>query len=182
MQAAVDVKALGHVAVLMGGFSSEREVSLSSGEGVLKALLSKGVNAEGFDPARRSITELAAGGFDRVFIALHGRFGEDGTVQGVLEYLGIPYTGPGVKASAVAMDKSATRLVWDDAGLPLARGMTVTSADQAQAVFARLGGSVVVKPDCEGSSIGVTKLKDATVDAIRDALQKALKLDREVLV
>ena len=182
MQAAVDVKALGHVAVLMGGFSSEREVSLSSGEGVLKALLSKGVNAEGFDPARRSITELAAGGFDRVFIALHGRFGEDGTVQGVLEYLGIPYTGPGVKASAVAMDKSATRLVWDDAGLPLARGMTVTSADQAQAVFERLGGSVVVKPDCEGSSIGVTKLKDATVDAIRDALQKALKLDREVLV
>lgn len=182
MQAAVDVKALGHVAVLMGGFSSEREVSLSSGEGVLKALLSKGVSAEGFDPARRSITELAAGGFDRVFIALHGRFGEDGTVQGVLEYLGIPYTGPGVKASAVAMDKSATRLVWDDAGLPLARGMTVTSADQAQAVFERLGGSVVVKPDCEGSSIGVTKLKDATVDAIRDALQKALKLDREVLV
>ena len=182
MQQAVDVKALGRVAVLMGGFSSEREVSLSSGEGVLKALLARGVDAEAFDPARQSVLELGVRGFDRAFIALHGRFGEDGTIQGVLEYLGIPYTGPGVRASAVAMDKSATRLVWDDAGLPLARGMTVHSADEAQAVYDFLGGNVVVKPDCEGSSIGVTKLKDASVDQIRSALQTALSLDQGVLV
>ena len=182
MQAVIDPKSLGRVVVLMGGMSSEREVSLSSGAGVLKALLDKGVDAVGFDPAKQPLSELEAGRFDRAFIALHGRFGEDGTIQGVLEYLGLPYTGPGVQASAIAIDKSATRVVWQAAGIPVARGLTVTCVEEAERVVRELGGSVVVKPDNEGSSIGVTKLKDAGVEEVREALEKALQLDRRVLV
>ena len=182
MQAVIDPKSLGRVVVLMGGMSSEREVSLSSGAGVLKALLDKGVDAVGFDPAKKPLSELEAGHFDRAFIALHGRFGEDGTIQGVLEYLGLPYTGPGVQASAIAIDKSATRVVWQAAGIPVARGLTVTCVEEAERVVRELGGSVVVKPDNEGSSIGVTKLKEASVEEVREALEKALRLDRRVLV
>lgn len=182
MQTKIDPRSLGRVVVLMGGMSSEREVSLSSGAGVLKALKDRGVEAEAFDPAEKKLSELEAGHYDRAFIALHGRFGEDGTIQGVLEYLGLPYTGPGVQASAVAIDKSATRIVWQAAGLPVAKGLTVTSADEAGRVVRELGSSVVVKPDNEGSSIGVTKLKDATEADIRAALETALKLDRRVLV
>ena len=182
MQTKIDPRSLGRVVVLMGGMSSEREVSLSSGAGVLKALKDRGVEAEAFDPAEKKLSELEAGHYDRAFIALHGRFGEDGTIQGVLEYLGLPYTGPGVQASAVAIDKSATRIVWQAAGLPVAEGLTVTSADEAGRVARELGSSVVVKPDNEGSSIGVTKLKDATEADIRAALETALKLDRRVLV
>ena len=182
MQTVVDPKALGRVVVLMGGMSSEREVSLSSGAGVLKALRARGVDAEAFDPAEKKLSELEAGHYDRAFIALHGRFGEDGTIQGVLEYLGLPYTGPGVQASAVAIDKSATRIMWQAAGLPVAKGLTVTSADDAGRIVCELGTSVVVKPDNEGSSIGVTKLKDASEADIRAALEAALKLDKHVLV
>src|SRR6476620_8025203 len=118
---AIDVKAFGKVAVLMGGKSAEREVSLMSGAGVLKALQSKGVNAHAFDPAQRDLVELKRKGFKRCFIALHGRFGEDGTVQGALELLGIPYTGSGVMASSVSIDKVMTKRVWLAEGLPTPR-------------------------------------------------------------
>src|ERR1700750_442039 len=113
-----DVKSWGKVAVLMGGRSAERELSLMSGSGVLKALQSKGVDAHAFDPAERDLVELKRKGFRRCFIALHGRFGEDGTVQGALELLGIPYTGSGVMASAIAIDKVMTKRVWITEGLP----------------------------------------------------------------
>src|SRR5262252_10145661 len=120
--------AFGKVAVLMGGPSAEREISLLSGNAVLKALVEKGVDAHAFDPKERSIFELRRDGFDRVFIALHGRFGEDGTVQGALETLGIPYTGSGVMASALAMDKWRTKLVWQAIGIPTPRFRVVNSA------------------------------------------------------
>ncbi len=177
----IDPKSLGRVAVLLGGMSSERDVSLSSGKGVYEALCRAGVNATAVDPKETPI-EALRNQFDRVMISLHGAFGEDGTIQGVLEYLQIPYTGPGVAASAVAMDKVMTRRVWQQCGLPVARGMVVGNADEAQAVLDTLGGSIVVKPAREGSSIGVTKLKDATLEEIKAALQEALALDAEVLV
>ena len=166
---------LGKVAVLMGGFSSEREVSLSSGSEVLKALKSAGVDAVGIDPAETSLSELAAGHFDRAFIALHGKFGEDGTVQGALEYLHLPYTGPGVRSSAISMDKAVTCAIWRENGLPVARGMLVADADEAHAVYEALGGSVVVKPAREGSSIGVVKLRDADEQTLREAIAESLK-------
>lgn len=168
-------KRLGRVAVLMGGFSSEREVSLSSGSGVLKALRDAGVDAVGVDPAQSSIAELAAGHFDRAFIALHGKFGEDGTVQGALEYLRLPYTGPGVQSSAISMDKSVTCAIWRARGLPVARGMLVHDKAEAHAVYEALGGSVVVKPTREGSSIGVAKLRDADEKTLEEALAESLK-------
>ena len=114
----IDPDALGRVVVLMGGHSSERNVSLDSGRNVLKALQAKGVNAEAFDPAERSLGDLEKAGYDRAFIALHGRYGEDGTIQGVLEMLGIPYTGSGVMASAVAIDKISTKQMWQAGRLP----------------------------------------------------------------
>lgn len=178
----VDVKNLGRVAVLMGGLSSEREVSLSSGSGVLEALKRSGVDAHAFDPAERPVLELAQEGFDRVFISLHGRFGEDGTIQGVLEYLQLPYTGPGVRASAVAMDKAMTRSVWLNAGVPVAKGMVVTRVEEAERVMSEIGNNVVVKPSKEGSSIGVTKLADCTREELEKALAAALAYDEEVLV
>ena len=171
----------GRVAVLMGGVSSEREISMMSGSGVLKALLSRGVDAVSVDPAE-GLDRLVREPFDRAYIALHGRFGEDGTIQGVLEYLQIPYTGAGVQASAVAIDKVATRALWEKAGIPVARGMTVFSVSQAQQVLETLGGDVVVKPSREGSSIGVTRLCKAGIEQVRCALHEALKLDTEVLV
>lgn len=177
----LDPRSLGRVAVLMGGMSSERKVSLSSGAGVLQALRDKGVDAQAFDPALEPVESLR-GRFDRVMISLHGRFGEDGTVQGVLEYLQIPYTGPGVAASAIAMDKAMTRRVWTACGIPVARGMVVKSADEADEVLARLGANVVVKPSGEGSSVGVVKLKDATREEIAAALSEALRFDATVLV
>ena len=114
----IDPDALGRVVVLMGGHSSERNVSLDSGRNVLKALQAKGVNAEAFDPAEQSLGDLEKAGYDRAFIALHGRYGEDGTIQGVLEMLGIPYTGSGVMASAVAIDKISTKQMWQAAACP----------------------------------------------------------------
>lgn len=174
-------KEYGHVAVLMGGVSSEREVSMMSGTGVLKALLSRGVDAVGIDPAE-GISRLLNEKFDRAYIALHGRFGEDGTIQGVLEYLQIPYTGPGVQANAIAIDKIATRAMWADAGLPVARGMTVHSVQEAKAVLENLGGDVVIKPSREGSSIGVVRLQNADQEQIEKALGEALRFDKDVLV
>jgi D-alanine-D-alanine ligase len=154
----MDVKALGKVAVLMGGRSAEREVSLMSGNGVLGALQARGVDAHAFDPSQRDLGELKREGFQRCFIALHGRFGEDGTVQGALELMGIPYTGPGVMASAVAMDKLMTKRIWLAEGLSTPAWRQVHSAEEARAAFAALGSPMIVKPVREGSTIGLTKV------------------------
>ena len=168
---------LGRVVLLMGGVSSEREVSLMSGEGVHKALVSKGVDVLKFDPKTDSLETLEKGGFDRAFIALHGRLGEDGTIQGVLNYLGIPYTGPGVTASAMAIDKDLTKRVWRSAGIPVPEGVMIDpKADDAvlEEAIACLGATgLVVKPAHDGSSIGVTKLAEPTVAALRKALEDA---------
>lgn len=153
--------ALGKVAVLMGGSSGEREVSLMSGQGVLQALQSVGVNAHAFDPAQQDVLELKKQGFDRCFVALHGRGGEDGVMQGVLEYLGLPYTGSGVLASSVSMDKTMTKRIWQAEGLSTPAWREVYSAQQAEAAFADLG-AMVIKPAREGSSIGVVKVHQAS--------------------
>jgi D-alanine-D-alanine ligase len=146
------------VAVLMGGASAEREVSLMSGNGVLKALQGLGVKAYAFDPSERDLYELKKEGFTRCFIALHGRFGEDGTVQGALELLGIPYTGPGVMASSIAIDKLMTKHIWLADGLPTPAWRKVDSAAATRAAFAALGSPMIVKPAREGSTIGLTKV------------------------
>ena len=156
-----DTTAFGKVAVLMGGRSAEREVSLMSGTGVLKALRAKGVDAHAFDPAERDLIELKREGFARCFIALHGRFGEDGTVQGALELLGIPYTGSGVLASSVAMDKVMTKRIWLAEGLPTPQWREVASAAETEAALQALGSPMIVKPAREGSTIGLTKVTDA---------------------
>lgn len=175
----VDVKALGKVAVLMGGRSSEREVSLMSGRGVLAALQEKGVDAHAFDPAEQGLDQLKAQGFARCFIALHGRYGEDGTVQGALELLGIPYTGPGVMASSIAMDKVMTKRIWRFEGLPTPDWRLVENAEQTRAALAALGTPMIVKPAREGSTIGLTKVTTAEECAAAYAL--AARYDPEVL-
>jgi D-alanine-D-alanine ligase len=169
----------GKVAVLMGGASAEREVSLMSGTGVLKALLSKGIDAHAFDPAERDLGDLKREVFERCFIALHGRFGEDGTVQGALELLGIPYTGSGVMASAISMDKVMTKRIWRFEGLPTPAWFQVGSADQTRAAFAALGAPMIVKPAREGSSIGFTKVMSP--DQCDAAYAAAALHDTEVL-
>lgn len=151
----------GKVGVLMGGRSAERDVSIMSGTGVLKALQSRGIDAHAFDPAERSLAELAAEKFDCVFIALHGRYGEDGSLQGALEQLGIPYTGSGVMASAVGMDKITTKIIWLSKGIPTPRYATVTPGDDVDAVVAEIGLPLIVKPPLEGSTIGITKVEQA---------------------
>lgn len=151
----------GKVAVLMGGPSAEREISLISGKAVLEALASRGVDAHAFDPAEREILDLRREGYERVFIALHGRFGEDGTVQGALETLRIPYTGSGVMASALAMDKWRTKLVWHATGIPTPRFAMVTRSTEWPKVLELLGLPVIVKPVREGSTLGLTKVTRA---------------------
>ncbi len=153
-----DVNALGKVAVLLGGRSAEREVSLMSGRGVLAALRSQGVDAHAFDPAEQSLEALGEQGVQRCFIALHGRFGEDGTVQGALELLGIPYTGPGVMASAVAMDKLMTKRIWLAEGLPTPLWRHVQTVQETRVAFTALGSPMIIKPVREGSTIGLTKV------------------------
>ena len=175
----IDVQALGKVAVLMGGSSAEREVSLMSGAGVLQALRSRGVDAHAFDPAQQDLGELRRQGFARCFIALHGRHGEDGTVQGALELLGIPYTGPGVMASSIAMDKIMTKRIWRFEGLPTPDWRLVSSADDTVAALAALGVPMIVKPAREGSTIGLTKVTDAAQCA--QAYELASRYDPEVL-
>ena len=175
----IDVRALGKVAVLMGGRSSEREVSLMSGQGVLQALRAQGVDAHAFDPAQQSLDVLKQQGFDRCFIALHGRFGEDGTVQGALELLGIPYTGSGVMASSMAMDKIMTKRIWRFEGLPTPDWRMVASAEETTVALAALGAPMIVKPARDGSSMGLTKVTDASQCAQAYAL--AAKYDDEVL-
>lgn len=151
----------GKVGVLFGGKSAEREVSLKSGRAVLEALLSRGVDAHAFDPAERSFAELVAERFDRVFIVLHGRYGEDGTMQGALEQLGIPYTGSGVLASALAMDKGRTKMLWAQAGIPTPAYRMLDEQTDFDAVVRELGLPIMVKPVREGSSIGMSKVERA---------------------
>ncbi len=163
MSAAADVHpaSFGKVAVLLGGRSAEREVSLNSGTMVLAALRAAGVDAHGFDPAQRPLEDLPREGFGRVFIALHGRHGEDGTVQGALELLGVPYTGSGVLASALAMDKLRTKLLWRDAGVATPAYELLNAHIDAAALAHRLGLPIMVKPASEGSSIGMSKVRRA---------------------
>ncbi len=174
---------LGKVAVLMGGRSAEREVSLMSGAGVLKALQASGVDAHAFDPAERDLAELKKEGFARCFIALHGRYGEDGCVQGALELLGIPYTGSGVMASSIAMDKAMTKRVWLAEGLPTPRYVLVRREDvgrvDAAALVRELGLPLIVKPAREGSSIGVSKV--TALDQVASALQQAAACNDDIL-
>lgn len=169
----------GKVAVLMGGKSAEREVSLLSGNAVLTALQTAGVDAHAFDPSEHSIWELKAQGFERAFIALHGRFGEDGTLQGALEALGIPYTGSGVMASALAMDKWRTKLVWLAAGVPTPKYRMLAPGVDSASVIAELGLPLIIKPAREGSSIGVSKVN--TAEEFTPALQAAYELDPLVI-
>jgi D-alanine-D-alanine ligase len=168
--AAIDPAAMGKVAVLLGGRSAEREVSLMSGEGVLAALRARGVDAHPFDPAERALQDLAREGFARAFVALHGRYGEDGTVQGALELLGVPYTGSGVMASAVAMDKPFTKRIWSTHGLPTPGFLVARSAAEVTEAADRFGLPLAVKPSREGSSIGFTKLTDRAQAAAAYAL------------
>ena len=169
----------GKVAVLLGGKSAEREVSQMSGAAVLEALRGRGIDAHGFDPAQRPLEDLLREGFARAFIALHGRYGEDGTVQGALELLNIPYTGSGVMASALAMDKWRTKLVWQAVGIPTPRFEMLTAASDFAAVVAKLGLPIIVKPSREGSTIGLTKVTQG--DQLEAAFQLAVKHDAMVL-
>ena len=174
---------LGKVAVLMGGTSAEREVSIMSGSGVLKALQSHGVDAHAFDPAERELAALKHEGFARVFIALHGRHGEDGTVQGALELLGIPYTGSGVMASAIAMDKVMTKRLFEAFGLPTPRWQLLSAGRQARADLVAvpdvLGLPLIVKPPHEGSSIGISKVQGYS--QMQEAVALAAQYDPDVL-
>lgn len=167
----------GKVAVLFGGRSAEREVSLDSGHAVLDALLRSGVNAEGFDPQTRSVTELV--GFDRAFIVLHGRGGEDGQIQGVLEWLSIPYTGTGVQGSAIGMDKVKTKQIWQGSDLPTAPYRILTKDTNLDEVIDQLGLPVIIKPVHEGSSIGMSKVEHK--EDFAAAIAKATQHDAVVM-
>jgi D-alanine-D-alanine ligase len=174
---------LGKVGVLFGGRSAEREVSLMSGAGVLKALQDKGIDAHAFDPGRRSLADLAAEKFDRVFIALHGRYGEDGTMQGVLEQLGIPYTGPGLMASAISMDKIMTKRLWLSYGLPTPRFLVLdaktTTSEELRQVPDQLGFPLMLKAPHEGSTIGISKV--AGYGDMQEGFNLCAKYDEVVL-
>jgi len=169
----------GKVGVLLGGKSAEREVSLKSGGMVLNALRSRGVDALPFDPAERGLDALIGERFERAFIALHGRFGEDGTVQGVLEWLGIPYTGSGVLASALAMDKLRAKLLWHAEGLPTPPYAVLTKDSDLRTVARKLGVPLMVKPASEGSSIGMSKVRSAA--GLDEAYALAVNYDRVVI-
>ena len=179
MSTVIDPRSLGKVAVLMGGRSAEREVSLMSGAGVLQALRSQGVDAHAFDPAEQDLLGLRHQGFARAFIALHGRYGEDGTVQGLLELLQLPYTGSGVLASSVSMDKVMTKRIWQAEGLPTPAWRQVGSMADTVAALAELGAPMIVKPAREGSSLGLSKVTELSQCA--DAYALAARHDPEVL-
>ena len=167
----------GKVAVLLGGKSAEREVSLDSGTAVLEALVRSGVNAEAFDPQQRSVTELV--NYDRAFIVLHGRGGEDGQIQGVLEWLNVPYTGTGVQGSAIGMDKVKTKQVWQGSELPTAPYRIVTKDSDATDIVNALGLPLIIKPVREGSSIGMSKVEK--IEDFAEAIAKATEHDAVVM-
>ena len=175
----LEIKSLGRVGVLLGGRSGEREISLMSGGGVLEALHSKGVDAHPFDPGLRSPAELAQEKFDRVFISLHGRYGEDGTIQGLLELLNIPYTGSGVLASALSIDKIVTKQVWLSNGLSTPVFVELAANSDWDAVAKKLGLPLIVKPAHEGSSLGLTKVK--SVSELPAAYALAAKIDSKII-
>ncbi|MFT6086701.1 MAG: D-alanine-D-alanine ligase [Glaciecola sp.] len=184
---AQDIAAFGKVAVLFGGNSAERKVSLASGTAVLNALQSAGVDAHKFDPAENPIGDLVSSGFDRAFIILHGRGGEDGSMQGALQLLEIPYTGTGVLGSALAMDKVYSKQVWSTLGLPTADYKVVTKAQVNSTtkpnyteILVHLSGVAMVKPAREGSSIGMAKVSSAA--ELENAVKQALEYDDDVLV
>jgi D-alanine-D-alanine ligase len=182
MTMTIDPKSFGRVGVLFGGRSSEREVSIMSGTGVLNALASRGVDAHAFDPGTQSIAELEAARFDRVFIALHGRFGEDGTIQGVLETLRIPYTGSGVQASAIAIDKLTTKKIWLAEELPTPAWRVAHAHTDWMQLVAELGDQLIVKPAREGSTIGITKVIGHDRNELALAFEAAVKYDDCVIV
>jgi D-alanine-D-alanine ligase len=177
-----DPEAFGRVGVLFGGRSAERQVSIMSGTGVLQALTERGVDAHAFDPGTQSLAQLTAAGFDRVFIALHGRFGEDGTIQGVLEWLRIPYTGSGIQASSIAIDKVTTKRIWEYEELPTPAWQVLTANTDWKRVVAELGDALIVKPAREGSTIGISKVLTHDHDELAVAYQEAVKHDDIVLV
>ncbi len=174
-------KQWGKVAVLMGGRSAEREISLQSGRGVLQALRARGVDAHAFDPAERDLADIQREGFARCFIALHGRYGEDGTVQGALELMGVPYTGAGVLASSMAIDKVMTKRVWLAEGLPTPRHVVLHQGDahRADDIAQALGLPLIVKPAREGSSLGLSKVTQAA--DLPEAIARAARMDADVL-
>jgi D-alanine-D-alanine ligase len=172
-------ESMGKVGVLFGGRSAEREVSIMSGTGVLAALKKQGIDAHAFDPAERSLADLASENFDRVFIALHGRYGEDGCLQGALELLGIPYTGSGVMASSVAMDKICTKKIWINHQISTPQYSVLTKDSNLDEVIKKLGLPLIVKPPHEGSTIGITKVTDVTQMAA--AYELAAQFEEEVL-
>lgn len=180
MSQSIDVKALGRVAVLYGGRSAEREVSLKSGAAVLAALQAAGVDAFAIDVGTDVLARICEQSIDRAFIVLHGRGGEDGTVQGLLECAGIPYTGSGVLASALAMDKLRTKQVWQSVGLPTPRHAALSNESDCHAAAQALGFPLIVKPANEGSSIGMAKVD--SLDALLAAWQEAREFDSQVLV
>ncbi|WP_395505416.1 D-alanine--D-alanine ligase [Ectopseudomonas hydrolytica] len=180
LHSSLDPKAFGRVAVLFGGKSAEREVSLKSGNAVLSALQAAGVDAFGIDVGDDFLQRLASEKIDRAFIVLHGRGGEDGSMQGLLECAGIPYTGSGILASALAMDKLRTKQVWHSLGLPTPRHAVLTSQADCEAAAAELGFPLIVKPAHEGSSIGMAKVE--SVEALVAAWQDAARYDSQVLV
>ena len=167
----------GKVAVLLGGKSAEREVSLDSGTAVLEALVRSGINAEAFDPQERSVTELV--NYDRAFIVLHGRGGEDGQIQGALEWLNVPYTGTGVQGSAIGMDKVKTKQVWQGSELPTAPYRIVTKDSDATEIVNALGLPLIIKPVHEGSSIGMSKVEK--IEDFAEAIAKATEHDAVVM-
>ncbi|GLU30861.1 D-alanine--D-alanine ligase [Trinickia caryophylli] len=180
----IDPKRFGKVAVLLGGVSAEREVSLNSGRLVLQGLRDAGIDAHPFDPAERPLSALRDEGFARAFIALHGGYGENGQIQGALDFYGIRYTGSGVLGSALGLDKFRTKLIWQQTGVPTPPFETVMRGDdyaaRAQQIVAKLGLPLFVKPASEGSSVAVTKVKAA--DALPGALEEAAKFDKIVVV
>lgn len=180
LHSTLDPKTFGRVAVLFGGKSAEREVSLKSGNAVLSALQAAGVDAFGIDVGDDFLARLNSEKIDRAFIVLHGRGGEDGSMQGLLECAGIPYTGSGILASALAMDKLRTKQVWHSLGLPTPRHAVLTSQADCEAAATELGFPLIVKPAHEGSSIGMAKVE--SVEALVAAWQDAARYDSQVLV
>jgi len=177
----LDPKSFGKVGVLFGGRSAEREVSILSGTGVLQALQSRGVDACAFDPGTQTLAELEAAKFDRVFIALHGRYGEDGTMQGVLETLRVPYTGSGVQASSIAIDKLTTKKLWVAQEIPTPPWRELHAHTDFRQVVAELGDALIVKPVREGSTIGITKVTTHDADELAAAYATARRYDEVVI-